>query len=133
MDDRRRREQGTRIRREVLGDAHVDRARAAQTPFDDPFQDLLTRYAWGDVWARPGLSRRDRSLATVAALTALHRPEELRLHLRAALRNGVTREELGELLLHLAVYCGLPAANAAFRLAHEVFRADDPSGASEDA
>lgn len=117
MDDRERRDQGTRIRRAVLGDAHVDRARAATTDLTADFQDLITRYAWGEIWARPGLSRRTRSLVTVAMLVALNRPEELRLHLRAAAACGVTREELREVLLHAAVYCGVPAANAAFHLA----------------
>ncbi len=117
MDDRERRERGMAIRRAVLGDAHVDRAQAARSELTADFQDLLTRYAWGEIWARPGLPRRTRSLVTVAMLVALNRPEELRMHLRAAAACGVTREELREVLLQTAVYCGLPAANAAFHLA----------------
>ncbi|HSP39029.1 MAG TPA: 4-carboxymuconolactone decarboxylase [Frankiaceae bacterium] len=119
MDDQQRREQGMRIRREVLGDAHVDRAAAAASPLTEDFQDFLTRYAWGDVWARPGLDRRMRSAITVAALTALDRPDELALHLRAALRNGLTREEIAEVLLHTSIYAGIPAANQAFALAKD--------------
>ena len=111
---------GERTRREVLGDEHVDRAQARATEFTEPFQDLLTRYAWGEVWNRPGLERRERSLITLAALTALRAEGELELHVRAALRNGVTREEIREVLLHTAVYAGLPAANAAFAIAERV-------------
>jgi 4-carboxymuconolactone decarboxylase len=117
MDERERAARGMEIRRAVLGDAHVDRARAATTDLTADFQDLITRYAWGEIWARPGLPRRTRSLITIAMLVALNRPEELRLHLRAAAACGVTREELREVLLHAAVYCGVPAANAAFHLA----------------
>lgn len=109
-----------RLRREVLGDEHVDRAMANETDFTRDFQDLLTRYAWGEVWARPGLDRRMRSCITIAMTIALNRPEELALHLRGALNNGVTVEELREVLLQTAVYCGLPAANSAFRVAQEV-------------
>ena len=116
-DDRERHQKGMQLRREVLGDAHVDRARATATDLTADFQDLITRYAWGEIWARPGLPRRTRSLVTIAMLVALNRPEELRLHLRAATACGVTREELREVLLHAAVYCGVPAANAAFHLA----------------
>lgn len=112
-------ERGMAVRREVLGDEHVDRAQAARTPFTDDFQDLITRYAWGAVWTRPGLDRRTRSCITVAMLVALNRPEELAMHLRAARRNGVTEEELREVLLQTAVYCGVPAANSAFKLAQE--------------
>jgi len=117
MDDRERWAKGMEIRRAVLGEAHVDRAQAAQNELTADFQDLLTRYAWGEVWARPGLPRHTRSLITIAMLVAQNRPEELRLHLRAAAACGVGREELREVLLHAALYCGLPAANAAFRLA----------------
>jgi 4-carboxymuconolactone decarboxylase len=109
------------VRRAVLGDAHVDRALRARTALDREFQDLLTRYAWGEIWTRPGLPRRTRSLITLAAMVALNRSDELRLHLHAALRNGVTRDEIKEVLLQMAVYCGLPAANSAFHLAAEVF------------
>jgi 4-carboxymuconolactone decarboxylase len=114
------RERGMTIRRAVLGDAHVDRAEASKSPLTEDFQDLLTRYAWGEVWARPGLDRRTRSCITVAMLVALGQDEELRLHLRAALNNGVKVDELKEVLLQAAVYCGIPAANTAFRIAAEV-------------
>lgn len=114
------RSRGMKIRRQVLGDAHVDRSEAVKTPFTEEFQDLLTRYAWGEVWARPGLDLRTRSCITVAMLVALNRPEELALHVRGALNNGVTRAELREVLLQSAVYCGVPAANTAFRIAGEV-------------
>lgn len=115
-----RRDDGQRIRREVLGDAHVDRAAAATTPFTAPFQDFLTDVAWGTVWARPGLDRRARSCVTLAALTALCCEAELALHVRAALGNGLSREEIGEVLLHTAVYAGIPAANRAFAVAQRV-------------
>lgn len=121
MDEKDRHQTGMKIRREVLGDPHVDRAQAATNPFTADFQDLITRYAWGEIWSRPGLSRQTRSLVTIALLVALNRPEELRMHLRAAANNGVTPDEIKEVLLHCAVYCGLPAANAAFHLAQEVF------------
>jgi 3-oxoadipate enol-lactonase/4-carboxymuconolactone decarboxylase len=111
---------GTKMRRQVLGDAHVDRASAATTALTRDFQDLLTRYVWGEVWTRPGLDRRSRSMITIAMLVALNREEELKLHLRAAQNNGVTEDELGEILLQSAIYCGIPAANAAFRTAAEV-------------
>jgi 4-carboxymuconolactone decarboxylase len=111
---------GMKIRRTVLGDAHVDRAQAAVTPFTADFQDFLTRYAWGEVWTRPGLDLKTRSCITVAMLIALNRPEELALHVRGALNNGVTREELREVLMQSAVYCGVPAANSAFRLVSEM-------------
>jgi 4-carboxymuconolactone decarboxylase len=115
-----RRKMGMEVRRAVLGDAHVDRAEASRTPLTDEFQDLLTRYAWGEIWTRPGLDRRTRSCITVAMLVALNRNEELALHLRAALRNGVTVDELKEILLQTAVYCGVPAANTAFGVAAKV-------------
>lgn len=121
MDDNERRAAGMAVRKEVLGAAHVERAAKAATGKAAEFQDLITRYAWGEIWTRPGLPRRTRSLVTLAALVALGRPHELRLHLRAALRNGVPRGEIKEVLLQMAVYCGLPAANDAFRLAAEVF------------
>jgi 4-carboxymuconolactone decarboxylase len=119
VDDRERFAQGRAIRRAVLGEAHVDRAEAARGPLSEAFQDLITRYAWGEVWARPGLPRHTRSLLTLAMLVALNRPAELRLHLRAAAACGVTQGELRELLLHAAVYCGVPAAHAALLLAEE--------------
>jgi 4-carboxymuconolactone decarboxylase len=117
--------EGERIRREILGDEHVDRAHATSTSFTRDFQDLLTRYAWGEIWARPGLDRRTRSLITLTALVALGRQEELALHVRAALRNGVTAAEIEETFLHAAVYCGIPAANGAFAIAQQVL---DESG-----
>ena len=120
MNDEERRKQGMKVRREVLGDEHVDRAMNSATELTRDFQDLITRYGWGEVWARPGLDRRIRSYITVAMTIALNRPEELRLHLRGALRNGVTVDELREVLLQSAVYCGVPAANNAFRIAQEV-------------
>jgi 4-carboxymuconolactone decarboxylase len=121
MDERERFEMGIKIRREVLGDAHVDAAIATRNAFSEAFQDLITRYAWGEIWTRPGLPRQTRSLITVAMLVALNREEELRLHLRAALRNGVTQEEIRETLLQSAIYCGVPAANSAFRIAQDIF------------
>ena len=119
MDESERYERGMAVRRAVLGDAHVDAALNRRTALTHEFQDLLTRYAWGEIWDRPGLPRHTRSLLTIAMLVALNRPEELRLHIRAARNNGVTPDEIKEVLLHAAVYCGLPAANAAFRLAAE--------------
>jgi 4-carboxymuconolactone decarboxylase len=109
-----------RIRREVLGDEHVDRAAERTTEHTADFQDFITRYAWGEIWARPGLDRRTRSCMTLALLVALGRLEELELHVPAALRNGLTEEEIKEVLLHAAVYCGVPAANSAFAVAQRV-------------
>jgi 4-carboxymuconolactone decarboxylase len=116
------------VRRAVLGDAHVDRAIDTTTPFTAPFQDLITRYAWGEVWAREGLDRRTRSAITLAMLVALGRPDELAMHLRGAVANGLSRDEIGEVLLQTAVYCGVPAANQAFKVAVEVFAADAVDG-----
>ncbi|MDQ1409458.1 MAG: 4-carboxymuconolactone decarboxylase [Acidobacteriaceae bacterium] len=121
MDESERFETGMKTRREVLGDAHVDAAIAKRNAFSEEFQDLITRYAWGEIWTRPGLPRQTRSLITVAMLVALNREEELRLHLRAALRNGANQQEIRETLLQSAIYCGVPAANSAFRIAQEVF------------
>jgi 4-carboxymuconolactone decarboxylase len=121
MDERERFEAGMKLRREVLGDAHVDAAIAKRNIFSEAFQDLITRYAWGEIWTRPGLPRQTRSLITVAMLVALNREEELRMHLRAALRNGATPDEIRETLLQAAIYCGVPAANSAFRIAQEIF------------
>ena len=111
---------GMEVRRAVLGDPYVDRAVAATTPFTAEIQDLITRYAWGEIWTRPGLDRRTRSCITVAMLVALNRNEELAIHLRGALRSGVTKEELKEVLLQTAIYCGVPAANSAFGVAAKV-------------
>jgi 4-carboxymuconolactone decarboxylase len=119
--DDERRTTGMSVRREVLGDAHVDRAVAATTEFTAPFQDFITRYAWGDVWAREGLDRRTRSCITLAVLTALRAEAEIAMHVRAALRNGLSREEVGEVLLHTAIYAGVPAANSALAIAQSVF------------
>jgi 4-carboxymuconolactone decarboxylase len=113
-------DEGMRIRREVLGDEHVDRAIARTTDFTRDFQDLITRYAWGEIWARPGLDRRARSCVTLAMLVALGRDEELAMHVRAAVRNGLTTEEIKEVLLQAAIYCGVPAANSAFAIARRV-------------
>ncbi|MGH2856690.1 MAG: 4-carboxymuconolactone decarboxylase [Solirubrobacteraceae bacterium] len=113
-------DRGMEVRREVLGDAHVNRAIERTTELTAPFQEFITRYAWGDVWARPGLDRRTRSVITLAALTALGRENEIEMHVRAALRNGLTPAEIGELLLHTALYAGLPAANSAFAIAQKV-------------
>jgi len=113
-------ERGMKIRREVLGDAHVDRAEARKDAFTADFQELITRYAWGDVWARPGLDRRARSIATLAALVSLRAEGEIAMHVRAALSNGLTPEEIKEVILHTAVYAGVPAANSAFAIAQEV-------------
>jgi len=122
-----RHEQGMRIRREVLGDEHVDATIAGTTGDTADFQNLITRYAWGEIWARPGLDRRTRSAITLMALVALNREGELALHLRAALRNGLTREEIKEVLLQSAIYCGVPAANGAFAVFNEIMRAQDSS------
>jgi 3-oxoadipate enol-lactonase/4-carboxymuconolactone decarboxylase len=108
------------VRRQVLGDEHVDRAVARTTPFTEDFQDLITRYAWGEIWARPGLDRRTRSCMTLVALIALGREHELAMHVRAALRIGLTPDEIKEVLLHSAIYCGVPAANGAFAIAQAV-------------
>jgi 4-carboxymuconolactone decarboxylase len=121
MDERERYEKGLSVRRAVLGDAHVDRSLQNRNEFNEEFQNLITRYAWGEIWTRPGLPRKTRSLLTIAMIVALNRPDELRLHVRAAFNNGVTREEIKEVLLHAAIYCGVPAANSAFHAAQEVF------------
>jgi 4-carboxymuconolactone decarboxylase len=118
-----------RIRREVLGDEHVDRAQSKTSPFTADFQDFIQRYAWGEIWARPGLDRRTRSLLTLTVLGALGRQEELALHVRAAVRNGVSPDEIKETLLHLAIYAGIPAANSAFVVAQRVLEGEqDDSG-----
>jgi len=107
------------VRREVLGDEHVDRAIANTTAFTEPFQEFITRYAWGDIWSRPGLSRAERSLVTLAVLTALQHETELAMHVKAALRNGLTPEQIQEVLLQVAVYAGVPAGNRAFAVAQQ--------------
>jgi 4-carboxymuconolactone decarboxylase len=113
-------ERGMKIRREVLGDAHVDRAEARKDEFTADFQEFITRYAWGEVWARPGLDRRSRSVATLAVLVALRAEGEIAMHVRAALGNGLSADEIKEVILHTAVYAGVPAANAAFAIAQGV-------------
>ena len=118
-------ERGMRVRREVLGDAHVDRATESITDVNRDFQELVTEYAWGGIWTRPGLARRDRSIAVLTALVAGRHFDELEFHLRAALTNGLTREEIVEVLLQAAVYCGVPAANSAFAVAKRVLDEDD--------
>jgi 4-carboxymuconolactone decarboxylase len=128
MDERKRYDEGMKIRRSVLGDAHVDRTVANRTSFNEPFQDLITRYAWGEIWSRPGLPRHTRSLVTLALMIALNRHDEFRMHIRAAVNNNVSRDEIRELLLHTAVYCGAPAANSAFHMAEQVFAEMDAIG-----
>jgi len=120
-DDHARYDAGLSVRREVLGSAHVDRSLQKRSPLNEEFQNLITRYAWGEIWTREGLPRHTRSLITIAMMVALNRSEELKLHLRAAANNGVTRDEIKEVLLQTAIYCGVPAANSAFHLAEEVF------------
>jgi 4-carboxymuconolactone decarboxylase len=125
MDEKERHAIGMTVRRAVLGDAHVDRAQANRTELTSEFQDLITRYAWGEIWTRPGLPRHTRSLLTIAMMVALNREEELKLHLRAAANNGATRDEIKEVLMQAAIYCGVPAANSAFHMAQEVFQKMD--------
>jgi len=120
MDDTERAARGMAVRREVLGDAHVDRAAAGTTAFTGDFQDFLTRYAWGEIWSRPGLSRAERSMLTLTALTVLRQEAELATHVRGALRNGLTSEQIAEVFLHTAVYAGIPAVNRAFAVAQQV-------------
>lgn len=126
MDDAQRHSQGMRVRRAVLGDEHVDRASAGATGFTEPFQDFITRYAWGDIWSRPGLTRAERSIVTLSILTALGHEKELAMHVRAALRNGLSAEQIREVLLQAAVYAGVPAANRAFAAASAAL--EEPSG-----
>jgi len=131
VDDSQRREEGMSVRRTILGDAHVDASIARSTPFTAEFQDLITRYAWGEIWTRPGLERNTRSLITMAMLIALGRDDEFEMHVRASAAAGVTRDEIKELLLQSAIYCGVPAANHAFRLAERGFAAmDSPPSAA---
>jgi 4-carboxymuconolactone decarboxylase len=120
LSDGERYAQGMRTRREVLSDAHVDRAIASTTEVTADFQDLITRYAWGEIWSRPGLDRRSRSVAVLSSLIAHGHHEELAMHVRAALRNGLTVDEIREVILQSAIYSGVPAANSAFRIANEV-------------
>ncbi|MGA4731864.1 4-carboxymuconolactone decarboxylase [Micromonospora taraxaci] len=122
MNDSERHETGMTVRRQVLGDAHVDRAIDGTDEFTADFQDFITRYAWGEVWSRPGLDRRTRSCVTLAVLATLHHDEELAMHVRAALRNGLSPAEVAEVLLQVGVYAGVPAANRAFKVARETLR-----------
>jgi len=126
MTDPERVREGMAVRRAVLGDDHVDRAVAGTTPFTAPFQDLITRYAWGEIWSRPGLSRAERSMITLTALAVLRQEQELATHVRAALRNGLSPEQIQEVLLQVAVYAGVPAANRAFAVAQAVLAAEGP-------
>ena len=121
MNEHQRFEQGLAVRTEVLGEAHVSRSLASSTELNREFQDLITRYAWGEIWTRPGLPRHTRSLLVIATMIALNRETELKLHLRAAANNGVTLDEVKEVLLQSAIYCGVPAANSAFHTAAEIF------------
>jgi len=125
MDDQERYQEGMIVRREILGDAHVDRTLERLNSVNEDFQNLITRYAWGEIWTRPGLERKTRILITVALLVAVNRPDEFRMYVKAAIQNGVSQAELKEVLLHTAIYCGLPAANASFRAAEEVLAALD--------
>ena len=129
MNEQERFENGLEVRRAVLGDAHVDRSLARRNEFNEEFQALITRYAWGEIWTRPGLSRHTRSLLTIGLMVALNRSDEFKLHLRAAFNNGVTRDEIREVLLHCAIYAGVPAANSAFHMAEDVVaQMESPSG-----
>lgn len=122
MDEKERYRKGLETRREVLGQEHVDRAQANVTEFNAPFQEFITRYAWGEIWERAGLTRRERSLITLAMLVALNREPEFRMHIGAALNNGVTVDEIREVLIHAGIYCGLPAANTAIQAAEQVIK-----------
>lgn len=128
MDERERFEKGVAVRRAVLGDKHVNKSLEKRDSFTEEFQDLVTRHAWGEIWTRPGLPRHTRSLITLAMLIALNRGDEIRLHLRGAANNGVTRDQIKELFLQAAVYCGVPAANSAFRAAEEIFAEQERQG-----
>ena len=131
MDEKERYHKGQQTRREVLGQEHVDRDQSNLSEFNAPFQEFITRYAWGEIWERAGLTRRERSLITLAILVALNREPEFRMHIRAALNNGVTTEEIREVLIHAGIYCGLPAANAAIQAAEQVIKeTEDRSNSS---
>jgi len=125
VDDRDRYEAGMKVRRAVLGDVHVDRTLKNRNAFSEEYQDMITRYAWGEIWTRPGLPRHTRSLLTLALMVALNRGDEFRMHVRAAANNGVTRDEIKEVLLQCAIYAGVPAANSAFHQAQDVFNEMD--------
>ena len=121
MSERKQHDEGMKVRRAVLGDAHVDRTIKNRNDFNDEYQDLITRYAWGEIWTRPGLPRHTRSLLVIGLMVALNRTDEFKLHVRAAFNNGVTRAQIKEVLLQCAIYAGVPAANTAFHLAQQVF------------
>jgi len=121
MDDDERYANGLAVRKAVLGDAHVERSLAKRNDFNSEFQTLITRYAWGEIWTRPGLPRHTRSLLTIGLMVALNRSDEFKLHIRAAFSNGVTKDEIKEVLMQCAIYAGVPAANSAFHQAEEVF------------
>ncbi|MDH3474345.1 MAG: 4-carboxymuconolactone decarboxylase [Rhodospirillales bacterium] len=126
--DKERFEQGLTVRRDVLGSEYVDKSIAAADDFNMPFQELVTEYCWGEIWTRPGLDRKTRSIINLAMLTALNRPHEVKIHLKGALNNGVSKEEIQEVLLQTAIYCGVPAALDSFRLAREVFKEVESEG-----
>lgn len=128
MHDDERRDDGMKVRRAVLGDAHVDRTVKHRNSFNEDYQDFITRYAWGEIWTRPGLPRHTRSLLVLGLMVALNRGDEFKMHVRAAFNNGVTRDEIKEVLLQCAVYAGVPAANAAFHQAQQVFDEMDAAG-----
>jgi 4-carboxymuconolactone decarboxylase len=127
MDDRERYDKGMKVRRAVLGDAHVDRSLQKRTAFNEEFQDLITRYAWGEIWTRDTLPRRERSLIVLALMIALNRADEFKMHVKAAFNNGLTRDDIKEVILQCAIYAGVPAANSAFHQAEEVFAAMEKS------
>lgn len=133
MDDAQRTEQGMKVRREVLGHAHVDRAAAGTTPFTAPFQDFITRYAWGEIWSRPGLTRAERSIVTLTVLAALQHEDELAMHVKAALRNGLTEAQVQEVLLQVGLYAGVPVANRAFAVAQRALAAEGAPAQDRDA
>lgn len=120
MDEKKRYEEGLKVRRAVLGDAHVDRSLARQNDFTAEFQDMITRHAWGEIWTRPALDRKTRSFMTLAMLIALNRGDEFKLHVRGAINNGLSKDDIKEVILQAAIYCGVPAANTAVHLAQEV-------------
>lgn len=125
MDDRERYDAGMQVRRAVLGDAHVDRSLQRRTPFNEEFQDLITRYAWGEIWTRENIPRRERSLIVLALMIALNRGDEFKMHVKAAFNNGLTKDDIKEVILQCAIYAGVPAANSAFHMAEEVFAAKE--------
>lgn len=128
MDDKDRYDAGMEVRRAVLGDAHVDRSLAGITPFNEEFQNFITRYAWGEIWTRPGLDRKTRSCMTLSMMIALNRVDEFKLHVKAAFNNGLTRDDIKDIILQAAVYCGVPAGNSAMHWAAEVFAQMDKDG-----